>query len=186
MKQRAPIRAPSPTYACAADLRGGSMCGARRDRRRRMHAGIRAADPDAATSPRARKWHGDWRRSGPATGESAADFASRMTAPARVSASCATYLGLARKVIDRGPACDKRRDGIHDRRRIAAQLTAETDRQFAERHGHGGRRAPRRGARSLGLRGWLRGRRRRACGRRQASSFSTFSTAVVMSTAGVA
>ena len=89
-----------------------------------------------------------------------------MTAPARVSVSCATYLGLARKVIDRGPACDSARDGIHRRGGIAAQLTAETHRQFAERHCHGGRRACALAGRASGLRGRLRGRRRgRACGR---------------------
>src|SRR3954466_14777362 len=39
-----------------------------------------------------------------ATGELAADFASRITAPARVSASWAVYFGFARKATERGPA----------------------------------------------------------------------------------
>src|SRR5690349_21382862 len=40
------------------------------------------------------------------TGEAPADLASRMTTPARVAESWATYLGFARKVTDRGPACE--------------------------------------------------------------------------------
>ena len=60
-------------------------------------------------------------------------------AGARVSASWATYLGLARKEIDRAPArtTDARRESTR-RSGIAAQLAAESHRQFAERHGHGG------------------------------------------------
>src|SRR5688572_23479020 len=41
-----------------------------------------------------------------ATGELRADSASRITAPARVSLSCATYLEFARNEIARGPAWD--------------------------------------------------------------------------------
>ena len=123
MKQRAPMRAPSPTYACAAISADG--IDAWRPPRRSPPDGRRdaAADPGAAASRRVRTWRADWRRPAPAPASRAADFASRMTAPARVSGELRDVLGIGEEG-DRPrarPATARRRNPPSPRDRRAAR-----------------------------------------------------------------
>ena len=167
MKQRAPMRAPSPTIGLRAISRRGIDVRAGRDASPPDARRDAAADRDAAASRRARRWRADWPRPATGTGEAAADFASRMTAPARVSASCATYLGLARKVIDsrtrlrqaprRNPRSRPDRRAAHSRNVPPVRRASLSWRSA---------RAPEREPVRSGLRGRLRGRRRAPVPRR--------------------
>ena len=140
-KQRAPMRAPSPTNACAAISRRRIDAGARGHGGRRMYAGIQRRI-GMQQRRNARKGGvrigGDQRRP-PASPRPT--FASRITAPARVSLSCATYLGLARNATERAlrPATASR---PNPRSTDGSPRSSQpkSHRQFAERHCHGGRR----------------------------------------------
>ena len=137
-KQRAPMRTPSPTNACAADLaRMGSTCALGRDTRGRMDAGVQRRIRDAAASRRARKWRADSRRPAPAPARRRGFRVEDDRAGARVR-ELRDVLGIGEETRSaRGPACDSAATVSTGDVGIAAQLAAETYRQFAERHGHG-------------------------------------------------
>ena len=135
MKQRAPIRAPAPMHDLCADFARGIDVRIHGDRRRGVDARDSAAARDAAASRCAHRSRADSRRRASATGELAADFESRITAPARVLLELGDVLRVREKRDRTRSRLGQPRDGIHGQRGIAAQLAAESHRQFAQSDG---------------------------------------------------
>ena len=139
MKQRAPIRAPSPMYDCAAISAVGSTAAPAATVADGWMPGCKGGSGCSSV--------GDAREGGVGIGrDSTGDRGIRRRLRIENDRACARarklrdVLGVGEEGDRPGSACDRRGDGIHRRRRVAAQLTAETHREFAERHCHGGRR----------------------------------------------